>query len=161
MRLPLLALAALLAACAQPQQAVEPAAPPAPAPAATAAPPLPDVPLAPRRAWRQLPDDGVPGTVFAASRPVDNGHGLRRGWIALNLAEPIPLPETGGRARSVAFLADYDCSAHAWHPLQTIWYRRRDGRGEALREQPRGPDGMRHVEDGTLIDAFLDEECKL
>jgi hypothetical protein len=112
----------------------------------------------PRQAWYRIPVDRRGGIAEAwlASNPARNQAGLRRSWIVLNLAEPIRLPETGGTARSAAVLADYSCARHAWHPVQTLWFRGRDATGgEVLRDRPRGPDEWRQVQEGTLIDVFL------
>ena len=82
-----------------------------------------------------------------------------RRWIAANLRESIPMPETGGRAASVAFLADYDCGKHAWQPVEAVWFARRNQRQEVLRERPRDP-REREVGHGTLVDVFLDAACQ-
>ncbi|MBO0165659.1 hypothetical protein J0692_26015, partial [Vibrio alginolyticus] len=80
--------------------------------------------------------------------------GKERRWIVGNLRERIRLPETGGRARSVAFLADYHCGQHAWEPVEIVWFARPDARDEVLRERPHGS-GERRVREGTLVDVFL------
>jgi hypothetical protein len=123
---------------------------------------LPRPALLPRSRWQRIPIDtrGNIASAFAASAMVPGPDGLRREWIAVNLKEPIPLPETGGHAASVTFLADYRCDRHAWDPIETIWHPRRDaGGGVALREQPRAR-GARVVQEGTLIDVFLDAACR-
>ena len=131
-------------------------------PASATEPALPAVMLSPRRAWRPIPIDRRSGSAqaFAAS-PVENRpDGLRRGWIVLNLSSPIPLPETGGHARSVAFLADYRCDDRAWHPMETVWYSQRHATAEVLRERPRRPDQLGAVQTGTLVDVFLRAVCR-
>lgn len=155
------ALFLALAACATPTpRDTAPAAPPAPAPPAAAEAPLPPLALAPRARWTRIridPRSGIREAWLASDpTPLPGGH-LRR-WVVGNLREPIPLPETGGHAASVAFLADYHCDKHAWEPVETIWFTRRDAQQEALRERPRGR-GEREVAHGTLVDVFLDAAC--
>lgn len=157
MRLPRCALPLLLlAGCSQPPP--EPASAPAPV---VAAPAAPEVALAPRAAWRRIPIDrrgGIAGA-FAASEAVHWAEGLRRVWIVLNLSDPIRLPETGGRARSVAFLADYRCAEQAWAPIEGAWFRAPDARGLEFEERPRQA-GERGVQPGTLIAVFLEAACR-
>lgn len=139
----------LLLGCAQP-------APPSPPP-----PPVPPEPgLASRQDWRRIPLDrrGGIAAAYEASVPADWADGLRRVWIVLNLAAPIRLPETGGRARSVAFLADYRCAEQSWNPIRGIWYREPDAVGVELEETPHGP-GERSVQPGTLVAVFLEAAC--
>lgn len=134
-----------------------------PAPSTEGQSPLPAVALGPRRTWRPIPVDRRSGIAqaFTAS-PVENRpNGLRRGWIVLNLTSPIPLPETGGQARSVAFLADYRCQDRAWHPMETVWYGQRNAMDEAFRERPRRPDQFGAVQTGTLVDVFLRAVCRI
>ena len=97
---------------------------------------------------------------FAASEAVDREGGIRRVWIVLNLAEPIRLPETGGQARSVAFLADYRCTEQSWAPIQGAWYRAADARGLEFEERPHQA-GERGVQPGTLIAVFLEAACRI
>ena len=142
----------LLLGCAQ-----APAGPPV----ATAAEP-PALTLAPRAAWRPIPIDkrGGIATAYAASEAAHWTEGLRRVWIVLNLAESIRLPVTGGRARSVAFLADYRCAEQSWHPVEGNWYRAPDAQGLEFEERPRQPE-ERGVQPGTLVAVFLEAACQL
>ena len=162
-RLGMLALLAL-AGCAT---AAPPASPPiaeapaAPTEAAAAPAAAPSLALAPRRAWRRIPlERGVRmAQAYVASEIVTNPDGTRRVWMVINLMEPIRLPETGGYARSAAYLADFRCDPHAWNPLQGIWYTQRNAVGEALREQQRGPGGIRDVGEGSFMDIFVNAAC--
>ena len=133
-----------------------------PPPATPAAPSPPALTLAPRAAWQPIPIDrrGGIAAAFAASEVAHWQEGLRRVWIVLNLATPIRLPETGGQARSVAFLADYRCAEQSWNPIEGNWYREADAAGLELEERPRDP-GERGVRQGTLIAAFLEAACGL
>ena len=136
--------------------------PPAAPPAAPAEPQPPALTLAPRAAWQSIPLDrrgGIAGA-FAASEVAHWREGVRRVWIVLNLAAPIRLPETGGQARSVAFLADYRCAEQSWNPIEGNWYREADAAGLELEERPRDT-GERGVRPGTLIAAFLEAACRL
>lgn len=143
----------LLLGCAQ---APEP--PPAPA----VAPGPPSLTLAPRAAWRPIAVDtrGGIAAAYAASEAADWTEGMRRVWIVLNLAEPIRLPETGGPARSVAFLADYRCAEQSWRPVEGSWYRGPDAQGLAFEERPRLSE-ERGVQPGTLVAVFLEAACRL
>ncbi|MCB4823517.1 surface-adhesin E family protein [Roseicella aerolata] len=127
-----------------------------------AAPGPPAIALAPRVAWRPIPIDrrGGIAAAFAASEVLLGAEDARRVWIVLNLAEPIRLPETGGSARSVAFLADYRCGAQSWAPIEGAWYRRVDAEGLEFEEKPRHPE-ERGVQPGTLIAIFLEAACRL
>lgn len=159
-----LLLLAAAAACAPTAPAPPPpdAAPPPPAAATPARePPLPPLTLAPRAQWQRIRVDPASGiaqawTASAASR---RGDGTQRRWIVGNLKEPIRLPETGGRAASVAFLADYHCDRHAWAPIEILWFGRRDAQAQVLAERPRGGGAERRVQEGTLIDVFVDAAC--
>lgn len=153
----------VLAGCASvpPPVAAPPPAPPAivaPAAAPAAAPALA---LAPRGTWRRirLPRGTRLAEAWVASPAVENADGTRRVWIVVNLLEPIPLPETGGRARSAAYVADFRCQPHAWNPLLSLWFAQRDARGESLLEPSRGPAGIREVPDGSFVDIFVDAAC--
>jgi hypothetical protein len=154
----------LLSGCA----AMVPPAPEAPAvpPAATAAPAAPAVApslaLAPRRQWRRIPlsRGARMASAYVASEIVTNPDGTRRVWMVINLLEPIRLPETGGYARSAAYLADFRCDPHAWNPLLGVWYAQRNAVGEALREPARGPAGIRDVGEGSFVDLFVNAACR-
>ncbi|WP_431268654.1 surface-adhesin E family protein [Dankookia sp. P2] len=142
----------LLLGCAQP---------PAPPPV-EAAPEPPALTLAPRAAWRSIPIDkrGGIAAAYAASEASHWAEGMRRVWIVLNLAEAIRLPETGGRARSVAFLADYRCTEQSWRPVEGNWYRAPDAQGLEFEERPRLNE-ERGVQPGTLVAVFLEAACRL
>ena len=138
------------------------ARPPAPEPPAAAVPEPPTVRLGARETWRRIPLEtrGGIAVAYAASEVADWADGLRRVWIVLNLAEPIRLPETGGQARSVAFLADYRCAAQSWRPLEGAWYRGPDAQGPEFEEKPRLAE-ERGVQPGTLVAVFLEAACRL
>lgn len=146
------------AAVSPPPAAVpEPAAPPA----ATTSAAQPTPALSPRRQWRRIPltRGARMAGAFIASEIVSNPDGTRRVWMVINLLEPIRLPETGGYARSAAYLADFRCDPHAWNPIQGVWYTQRNAVEEALREQERGPGGIRDVGAGTFVDFLVNAAC--
>ncbi len=164
-RLGLLALVmVILAGC---ESLAPPFVPPpglsTPAPEAEPPPPLaaPLNALQPRRQWRRIPlaRDARMASAYVASDIVTNPDGTRRVWMVVNLLEPIRLPETGGTARSAAYIADFRCDPHAWSPILGIWYRQPNAVGEALREPTRGPAGIREVGEGSLIDIFVNAAC--
>ncbi len=160
-RLGFLALLAL-AGCATTAPPVAPPASPAPeAVAPVTAPVPPNLALAPRQAWRRipLPRGARMAEAFVASEIATNPDGTRRVWMVINLLEPIRLPETGGYARSAAYLADFRCDPHAWNPLQGVWFVRRNAVEEALREPALGPSGIRDVGEGSFVDLFVDAAC--
>lgn len=152
-----------LGACAAPEASAPPAAAP-PASEAAAPPaaeaPLPPLALAPRTRWTRIRIDPRSGirTAWRASPAIPRPEGRQRRWIVADLKEPIRLPETGGQARSVAFLADYRCDQHAWEPIEIIWFAAREAQRQVLAEAPRGR-GERRVAEGTLVDVFLDAAC--
>ena len=98
-------------------------------------------------------------SAYVASEIVTRPDGTRRVWMVVNLLEPIRLPETGGFARSAAYIADFRCDPHAWSPILGIWYTQRHAVGEALREPARGPTGLREVGEGSLVDLFVNAAC--
>ncbi|WP_431301847.1 surface-adhesin E family protein [Sediminicoccus sp. BL-A-41-H5] len=152
----------LLTGCAAVAPAPVATPEPAPAPAAVQATAAqPSLALAPRRQWRRIPltRGARMSEAFIASEIVTNPDGTRRVWMVINLLEPIRLPETGGYARSGAYLADFRCDPHAWNPIQGVWYTQRNAVGEALREQERGPGGIRDVGEGTFMDLFVNAAC--
>ncbi|MBX9751127.1 MAG: hypothetical protein K5Q68_16175 [Roseococcus sp.] len=160
-RLGFLALLAL-ASCATPPPPA--AAPPVPAPEVAAPPaavPVMDLALSPRRAWRRIPlsRGARMASAYVASEIVTNPDGTRRVWMVINLLERIRLPETGGYARSAAYLADFRCDPHAWNPILGIWYAQPNAVGQALREPARGPSGIRDVGEGSFVDVFVDAAC--
>lgn len=131
-------------------------------PEPTLAPPLaPTLARAPRRNWRRIPlgQGARMASAFVASEIVTNPDGTRRVWMVINLLEPIRLPETGGYARSAAYLADFRCEPHAWNPLIGIWYSQPHAVNEVLREPARGPSGIRDVGEGSFVDVFVNAAC--
>lgn len=148
----------MMAGCANP--APTPPSPPVALPASAAAP-VSSPALAPRAAWRRLPlgRGARMASAYVASEVVTQPDGTRRVWMVINLLEPIRLPETGGYARSAAYLADFSCDPHAWDPLRGIWFTQRNAVGEALREQARGPGGIRDVGEGSFVDFFVNAAC--
>ncbi|UPY39132.1 surface-adhesin E family protein [Sediminicoccus sp. KRV36] len=138
-----------------------PPAIPAAEPAAPAAEP-PGLAMAPRRAWRRIPltRGARMAEAFVASEVVISPDGTRRAWMVINLLEPIRLPETGGTARSAAYLADFRCDPHGWSPILGIWYTQRNAVDEALREPARGPSGSRDVGTGSFMDVFVNAACR-
>lgn len=141
----------------RPAEAPEAAAP-APSPRAAPTPAL-----QPPRQWRRIPlaRDARMASAYVASEIVTNLDGTRRVWMVVNLLEPIRLPETGGTARSAAYIADFRCDPHAWSPIIGIWYRQPNAVGEALREPQRGPPGIREVGEGSLVDLFVNAACAI
>ncbi len=159
--LALLALAGCATIAPPPPMAEAPAAPPEAAAAPATPVATPTLPLGPRRTWRRIPlERGVRmAQAYLASEIVTNPDGTLRVWMVINLMEPIRLPETGGHARSAAYLADFRCEPHAWNPLQGIWYTQPNAVGEALREQQRGPGGIRDVGEGSFMEIFVNAAC--
>ena len=88
----------------------------------------------------------------------DEGSGMGA-WILLNLREPIPIPETGGRAQSVRFVGEYRCAQRQWRPVEGAWFARPNAQEPVHAERPRG--GFRAAPAGTLDGAFLDAACGL
>ncbi|MBP0463152.1 hypothetical protein J5Y09_04455 [Roseomonas sp. PWR1] len=143
----ILALALLLAACA-----AEP--PPAPAPDPAPPPPV---------GWRQIPSLSTSGDIvsgYVQDRGLVTSGPVRRAWILLNLREPIPIPETGGRAQSVRFVGEYRCAQREWRPLEGAWFARQNAQQPVHAERPRSA-GFRPAAAGTLGGAFLDAACGL
>lgn len=165
-RLGLMGLALLvLAGCESLPNSVTAVLNPAPEPTIAAPPPPPAAPtlaLKPQREWRRIPlgRGARMASAYVASEVVTNPDGTRRVWMVVNLLEPIRLPETGGTARSAAYLADFRCDPHAWSPILGIWYTQRNAVGEALREPARGPAGIRDVSQGSFIDVFVNAACR-
>lgn len=124
---------------------------------------LPDLPPPDARAaWRpiDLRDEGRIGAAYAASLQVRGQAGARYAWIAINLGNPIRLPEVEQEARSVMFLGEYQCGRRAWRAIEALWYRDPDGRMLLLREAPRGAGDLQPVAEHTLTDTFLDAICR-
>lgn len=144
-RLALLAL--LLAGCA-----TDPPPPPAPEPQ-----PPPPV------GWQAIPSLNTTGDIaggYVQTRGLVTTGPVRRAWILLNLREPIPIPETGGRAQSVRFVGEYRCAERQWRPLEGAWFARQNAQDPVHAERPRRA-GFRPAVPGTLDGAFLDAACGL
>ena len=84
---------------------------------------------------------------------------VRRAWILLNLRDPIPIPETGGRAQSVRFVGEYRCAQRQWRPLEGAWFAKPNAQDPVHAERRRG--GFQAAPAGTLDGAFLDAACGL
>lgn len=141
-------LALLLAGCAA---EAPPPAEPAPAP------PPPPV------GWREIPTLNTTGDIvsgYVQTRGLVSTGQVRRAWILLNLREPVPIPETGGRALSVRFLGEYRCAARQWRPIEGAWFARQNAQDPVHAERPRGA-GFRPAEPATLGGSFLDAACGL
>jgi hypothetical protein len=142
-----LLLALILAGCA-----AEPPPPPPPEPP----PPPPPV------GWQPigtLSTGGMISSGFVQERGLVTTGAVRRAWILLNLREPIPIPETGGNARSVRFVGEYRCAQREWRPVEGAWFARPNAQEPVHAERPRG--GFQPAEAGTLGGAFLDAACSL
>lgn len=141
-------LAIALAACATegPPPPAEPSPPPPP--------PVGWVPIA------SLTGQGEIASGFVQARGLVTRGPVRRAWILLNLRESIPIPETGGRAQSVRFLAEYRCEDRQWRPLEGAWFARPNAQDPVHAERPRG-NGFRPAAPGTLGGSFLDAACSL
>lgn len=138
----------LLAGCA-----AEP--PPAPPPA----PPLPPPPAG----WEPIPALSTTGDIvsgYVQRRGLVTTGTVRRAWILLNLRESIPIPETGGRAQSVRFSAEYRCAQREWRPLEGAWFARPNAQDPVHAERPRGG-GFRPAQPGTIGGSFLEAACGL
>lgn len=138
----------LLAGCA-----AEP--PPAPPPA----PPPPPPPVG----WEPIPSLSTGGDIvsgYVQERGLVSRGAVRRAWILLNLREPIPIPETGGRAQSVRFMAEYRCAQRQWRPLEGAWFAGQNAQNPVHAERPRRGT-FRPAPAGTLDGAFLDAACGL
>lgn len=142
-----LAIATLLAACA-----AEPPPPPAEPP-----PPPPPVGWVP---ITSLTGQGDIAGGFVQERGLVTRGPVRRAWILLNLRESIPIPETGGRAQSVRFVAEYRCAERQWRPLEGAWFARPNAQDPVHAERPRGS-AFRPAAPGTLGGSFLDAACSL
>ena len=150
-----------LAACAAP----EPAPPPTPeaqqaaGDQAIASLISPDARVGPRRGWRRVRVDNPDiAAGFVDAGTIHQEGDARRAWIVLNFRESLPLPETGGRGRSVALAADYRCATREWRPLESLWYRGLDAVGLEWRQPSRQP-VFRDVQPGTATDFFLTAAC--
>lgn len=143
-----LVLALILAGCA--------AEPP---PAAPPASPLPPPPVG----WQPIPSlstDGAIANGFVQERGLVTTGAVRRAWILLNLRDSIPIPETGGRAQSVRFSAEYRCAQRQWRPLEGAWFARPNAIEPVHAERPRGRSFVPAAA-GTLPGSFLDAACGL
>jgi hypothetical protein len=140
-------LALLLAGCAAEPPPAPPPEPPPPAPVG----------------WRPIPSLSTQGDIvsgYVQDRGLVTTGPVRRAWILLNLREPIPIPETGGRAQSVRFLGEYRCAERLWRPLEGAWFARQNAEEPVHAERPRGA-GFRPAEPATLGGSFLDAACGL
>ena len=136
----------VLAGCA-----AEPPPPPA-------APPPPPPPVG----WRSIPSLSTDGDIvggYVQDRGLVTTGAVRRAWILLNLREPIPIPETGGRAQSVRFVGEYRCAQREWRPVEGAWFARLNAQDPVHAERPRG--GFRPAPVGSLGGSFLDAACGL
>lgn len=143
-----LLFAIALAACA----AEPPSAPAEPTP-----PPPPPV------GWAPIPSLTGQGDIasgFVQERGLITRGPVRRAWILLNLREPIPIPETGGRAQSVRFVAEYRCAERQWRPLEGAWFARPNAQEPVHAERSRRPN-FQPAAAGTLGGSFLDAACSL
>lgn len=163
-RAPLPAFALLaLAACATPPP--EPAVPPTPqaqqaaGDEAIASLISPDARPGPRRAWRRLRvDNRDVASAFIDTGTIAQEGDARRAWLIMNFRESMPMPETGGRALSVAMVGDYRCASREWRSLESLWFRGRDAQRLEWRQPSRRP-VFRAVEAGTATDLFLTSAC--
>lgn len=113
----------------------------------------------PRSGWRRIRVDNRDvsvGYIDAGSITVVDG--ARRAWLIMNFRDSLPIPETGGRALSVAMVGDYRCESRQWRPLESIWFRNRDAQRVEWRQPSRRPE-FRDVEAGTATDLFLRTAC--
>lgn len=113
--------------------------------------------------WRAIPSLSTSGDIvggYVQERGLVARGAVRRAWILLNLRESIPIPETGGRAQSVRFVAEYRCAERQWRPLEGAWFARVNAQDPVHAERPRGS-GFRPAEPGTLGGSFLDAACSL
>lgn len=113
----------------------------------------------PRSGWRRVRVDN-PDVVSAY---VDRRTALpepdaRRAWLIMNFRESLPIPETGGRAMSVAMVGDYRCEAREWRSIESMWFRRRDAQRLEWRAPSRNP-SWRPVQAGTATELFLNTAC--
>lgn len=127
-------------------------------PPQAAAPPPPPPPVG----WEPIPaltTDGMVTNGFVQERGLVTTGSVRRAWILLNLREAIPIPETGGQARSVRFVGEYRCAQRQWRPVEGAWFAQPNAQEPVHAERPRG--GFRPAAAGTLDGAFLDAACGL
>lgn len=131
-----------------------------PPPAPPAAPPPPPPPVG----WEPIPSLSTDGDIvsgYVQQRGLVTRGAVRRAWILLNLREPIPIPETGGQALSVRFMAEYRCAQRQWRPLEGAWFPRTMAQGPAAHaERPRRGD-FQPAPTGSLGGSFLDAACGL
>lgn len=113
----------------------------------------------PRSGWRRVRVDNpdVAAGYIDAGTIAQQGD-ARRAWLIMNFRNSLPIPETGGRALSVAMVGDYRCATREWRSLESIWFRGRDAQRQEWRQPSRNP-GFRAVERGTATDLFLTSAC--
>lgn len=118
--------------------------------------------IGPRRGWRTMPVEttGDLSAAYVDAGTVERQGDTRRGWIIMDLYEPIPIPETGGRAQSVAVLAEYRCSTQEWRTVETDLFRGRNAQGLAFRDPSRHTE-YRSVHGSETAEAFLKAVCGL
>ena len=130
-----------------------------PPPAPPSAPPPPPPPVG----WRAIPSLSTGGDIaggYVQERGLVTTGAVRRAWILLNLREPIPIPETSGRAQSVRFMAEYRCVQREWRPLEGAWFARPNAQDPVHAERARGR-SFQPAGPGTLGGSFLDAACGL
>ena len=148
-----------LAACAAPEPAPTPQAQQAAGDQAIASLIAPEARVGPRRGWRRVRVDNPDVAAgFVDLGTITREGDARRAWIVMNFRESLPIPETGGRAFSVALVADYRCEAREWRPLENLWYRARNAEGLEWRQPSRQP-VFRAVQPDTAIEFFLTAAC--
>lgn len=113
----------------------------------------------PRGGWRPIRvDNRDVASAYLDRRTSEPEPGVRRAWMIMNFRESMPIPETGGRARSVAMVGDYRCEAREWRSIESLWFRNRDAQRLEWRAPSRNP-VWRGVEPGTATDLFLTTAC--
>jgi len=153
-----------MAACA-PAEPAAPAVPPTPqaqqaaGDQAIASLLAPDARPGPRSGWRRVRVDNPDvASAFVDTGSITQEGDARRAWLIMNFRDSVPIPETGGRASSVALVGDYRCEAREWRSLESIWFRQRDAQRQEWRQPSRNPT-FRAVEAGTATDLFLNTAC--
>lgn len=113
----------------------------------------------PRNTWRRVTVDNPDvANAYVDRRPPMADADWRRAWLIMNFRDSMPIPETGGRALSVAMVGDYRCAAREWRSIESIWFRRRDAQQLEWRAPSRNPT-WRPVQAGTATELFLNTAC--
>lgn len=132
--------------------------------AAELPPPPPEPPPPPMPyGWRRIDSLSTSGDIasgYVQERGLVTSGPVRRAWILLNLRDAIPIPETGGRARSVRFVGEYRCAEQQWRPLEGAWFGRPNAQDPVHAERPRN-NAFRPAQPGTIGGAFLEAACSL